>query len=64
LKYRDLIKLLESNGRRFDRMGKGGHMIYRHPTRVGPVVVAGGGKLNRDVPTGTENAILRQAGLK
>jgi predicted RNA binding protein YcfA (HicA-like mRNA interferase family) len=39
-------------------------MIYRHPTRQGPVVVAGGGKLNRDVPKGTENAIRRQAGLK
>ena len=28
------------------------------------IVVAGGGKLNREVPKGTENAILRQAGLK
>jgi len=28
------------------------------------VVVAGGGKLGYDVPKGTENAILRQAGLK
>jgi predicted RNA binding protein YcfA (HicA-like mRNA interferase family) len=39
-------------------------MIYRHPVRAGPIVVAGGGKLNRDVPKGTENAIRRQAGLK
>jgi predicted RNA binding protein YcfA (HicA-like mRNA interferase family) len=53
-----------ANGWRFDRMGKGDHMIFRHATRTGPVVVAGGGKLNRDVPTGTQNAILRQAGLK
>ncbi|MGD0139543.1 MAG: type II toxin-antitoxin system HicA family toxin [Tepidisphaeraceae bacterium] len=64
MKYREVIKLLEANGWRFDRMGRGGHMIYRHPTRQGPVVVAGGGKLNRDVPKGTENAIRRQAGLK
>jgi len=64
LKYRDLIKLLTANGWHFDRMGKGDHMIYRHRTRPGAVVVAGGGKLNRDVPRGTENAILRQAGLK
>jgi predicted RNA binding protein YcfA (HicA-like mRNA interferase family) len=64
LKYRDLIKLLEDNGWRFDRMGRGDHMIYRHPSRPGPIVVAGGGKLNRDVPRGTENAIKRQAGLK
>jgi predicted RNA binding protein YcfA (HicA-like mRNA interferase family) len=39
-------------------------MIYRHATRARPVVIAGGGKLNRDVPPGTANAILRQAGLK
>jgi predicted RNA binding protein YcfA (HicA-like mRNA interferase family) len=45
-------------------MGKGGHMIYRHAGRAGPIVVASGGKLNRDVPKGTQNAILRQAGLK
>jgi predicted RNA binding protein YcfA (HicA-like mRNA interferase family) len=44
-------------------MGKGDHMIYRHPARPGSIVVAGGGKMNRDVPTGL-NAILRQAGLK
>jgi predicted RNA binding protein YcfA (HicA-like mRNA interferase family) len=64
LKYRDLIKLLESSGWRFERMGRGDHMIYRHPIRPRPIVIAGGGKLNRDVPCGTENAILRQAGLK
>jgi len=64
LKYREVIKLLDANGWRFDRMGRGDHMIYRHPTRPGAVVVAGGGKLNRDVPKGTENAIRRQAGLK
>jgi len=64
VKYRELIKLLESAGWRLERMGKGDHIIYRHPDRSGPVVVAGGGKLNRDVPKGTQNAILRQAGLK
>jgi predicted RNA binding protein YcfA (HicA-like mRNA interferase family) len=64
VKYRDVIKLLESNGWYFQRMGRGDHMIYRHPTRPGSIVVAGGGKLNRDIPTGTLNSILRQAGLK
>ncbi len=44
LKYRDVIKLLEANGWRFERMGLGDHMIYRHPTRPGAVVVAGGGR--------------------
>jgi predicted RNA binding protein YcfA (HicA-like mRNA interferase family) len=62
--YRGLIKLLESNGWYFHRTGKGAHMIYRHQSRPGIIVVAHGGKLNREVPTGTQNAILRQAGLK
>ena len=62
--YRELIKLLESDGWYFHRTGKGAHMIYRHPTRPGSVVVAHGGKLSREIPTGTQNTILRQAGLK
>jgi predicted RNA binding protein YcfA (HicA-like mRNA interferase family) len=64
VKYREVIAQIEAVGWRFQRMGKGGHMIYRHPERTGSVVIAGGGKMNRDVPTGTLNAILRQAGLK
>ena len=64
MKYRELIAQIEAAGWRFHRMGKGDHMIYRHPARPGSIVVAGGGKMNRDVPTGTLNAILRQAGLK
>jgi predicted RNA binding protein YcfA (HicA-like mRNA interferase family) len=62
--YRELIKQIEAAGWYFYRTGKGAHMIYRHPTRSGSIVVAHGGKLGREVPTGTQNAILRQAGLK
>ena len=64
MKYRDLIAQIEAAGWRFHRMEKGDHMIYRHPSKAGSIVVAGGGKMNRDVPTETLNAILRQAGLK
>lgn len=64
MKYRDLVKLIEAHGWYFYRHGKGDHLIYRHPTRPGNVVVAGGGKMNQDVPTGTLNAVLRQAGVK
>jgi predicted RNA binding protein YcfA (HicA-like mRNA interferase family) len=64
LKCRDIIQQIEAAGWSFSRNGKGGHLIYKHPTRPGSIVVAGGGKLNRDVPTGTANAILRQAGIK
>jgi predicted RNA binding protein YcfA (HicA-like mRNA interferase family) len=62
--YRELIKTIEAAGWRFHRTGAGAHMIYRHPTRRASIVVAHGAKLARDVPTGTLNAILRQAGLK
>jgi predicted RNA binding protein YcfA (HicA-like mRNA interferase family) len=63
LKYRDLIKLIEANGWRLHHQ-TGSHMVFRHPTKPRPIVVAGGGKPSRDVPKGTEQAILRQAGLK
>jgi predicted RNA binding protein YcfA (HicA-like mRNA interferase family) len=39
-------------------------MQYRHPTKQGTVTISAGGKLSRDVPPGTLNSILKQAGLK
>ena len=39
-------------------------MQFGHPTRPGKVTVPGGGKLSREVPPGTLNSILKQAGLK
>jgi predicted RNA binding protein YcfA (HicA-like mRNA interferase family) len=62
--YRELLKKLEDDGWRLARTGKGSHQLYRHATKTGFVVVAHGGKLSRDIPTGTLNGILRQAGLK
>ena len=63
MKVREAIKLLEGDGWRLERQS-GSHRQYRHPTKPGTVTVAGGGKLNRDVPPGTLNSILKQAGLK
>jgi predicted RNA binding protein YcfA (HicA-like mRNA interferase family) len=63
MKYRDLIKRLEADGWRLDRV-EGSHMQYRHPQRPGTVTVSGGGKLSKDVPPGTLNSVLKQAGLK
>jgi predicted RNA binding protein YcfA (HicA-like mRNA interferase family) len=63
MKYRDLIKLIESAGWQLHH-SKGSHLIFRHSQRAGSIVIAGGGKISRDVPKGTEQAILRQAGLK
>lgn len=64
MKYKDLITMIGAAGWVYERMGKGGHMIFRHPDYPRTIVIAGGGKLNRDVPTGTANAIMRQAGIK
>jgi predicted RNA binding protein YcfA (HicA-like mRNA interferase family) len=63
MKYREVIKQIEADGWWLDRT-IGAHMQYRHPTKPGTVTVAGGGKLNRDVPPGTLNSIRKQAGLK
>ncbi|MGH7356523.1 MAG: type II toxin-antitoxin system HicA family toxin, partial [Candidatus Rokuibacteriota bacterium] len=39
-----------------------GHRQYKNPNKPGTVTVAG--KPSLEVPPGTQNAILRQAGLK
>jgi len=54
--------MIEKDGWRFDRQ-KGSHKVYIHPTKPGHVVVPDHGK-NADIKKGTENNILKQAGLK
>jgi predicted RNA binding protein YcfA (HicA-like mRNA interferase family) len=61
--YRQVIKRIEDDGWYRERTA-GSHLQYRHPTKPGTVTVPGGGKLSRDVPLGTLNSILKQAGLK
>ena len=63
MKYRDLVQQVEAAGWRLERT-IGSHMQFRHPTRPGTVTIAAGGKMGRDVPTGTKNSVLRQAGLR
>ena len=64
MKYRDIIKLLEADGWYRQRQ-EGSHIVFYHPTKKpGVVIVAAGGKLNRDVPAGTLGKIRRDAGLK
>ncbi|MBX3381145.1 MAG: type II toxin-antitoxin system HicA family toxin [Phycisphaeraceae bacterium] len=63
MKYRDVIALIEKDGWRLDRT-VGSHLQFRHATKPGTVTVSSGGKLARDVPIGTLNSILRQAGLR
>jgi predicted RNA binding protein YcfA (HicA-like mRNA interferase family) len=61
LKVGELIRLLEDDGWRLART-RGSHRQYRHAAKPGTVTVAG--KPSLDVPPGTLNAILKQAGLK
>ncbi|MFB3893430.1 MAG: type II toxin-antitoxin system HicA family toxin [Phycisphaerae bacterium] len=40
----------------------GGHRQFKHPTKPGRVTIPG--NLGRDVPIGTLNSVLKQAGLR
>ena len=61
MKAREVLRMLEQDGW-FEVPSKGGHRQLKHPTKRGRVTVAG--HLGRDVPPGTLNSILKQAGLK
>lgn len=61
LKVRDMIRKLEQDGWLLDRT-RGSHRQFKHQTKPGLVTVAG--KPNDDLARGTENSILKQAGLK
>jgi predicted RNA binding protein YcfA (HicA-like mRNA interferase family) len=61
MKVREVIKLLEERGWRLART-KGSYRQLKNPNRRGTVTVSG--KPNVDVPPGTLNSILKQAGLK
>ena len=61
VKVQDLLAMLQSDGW-FQVRQKGGHRQLRHPSEPGTVTVAG--KPSVDVPPGTLNSILKQAGLK
>jgi predicted RNA binding protein YcfA (HicA-like mRNA interferase family) len=61
MKVREVIKILENDGWYQVRM-RGSHRQFHHDTKPGTVTVAG--KSNIDMPPGTFNSILKQAGLK
>jgi predicted RNA binding protein YcfA (HicA-like mRNA interferase family) len=57
---KEAIKLLEANGWQLDSV-KGSHHQFKHPERKGKITIA----LHKgDIPPGTLNSILKQAGLK
>jgi predicted RNA binding protein YcfA (HicA-like mRNA interferase family) len=61
MKVRELIALIEADGWFKVRM-KGSHRQFHHPTKRGTVTISG--KASVDVPPGTLNSALKQAGLK
>jgi predicted RNA binding protein YcfA (HicA-like mRNA interferase family) len=61
MKVRQVIKVIDADGWFWVRT-KGDHRQYHHPSKPGTVTVAG--RFSDDVPPGTLNSILRQAGLK
>jgi predicted RNA binding protein YcfA (HicA-like mRNA interferase family) len=61
VKVRDLIRLVEKDGWHHART-TGSHRQYRHPVKRGTLTIAG--KPSSDVPIGTLNSILKQAGLQ
>ena len=60
-KVKELIEQLENDGW-FQVRQRGSHRQYHHPSKPGTVTVSG--KPNVEVPPGTLNSVLKQAGLK
>jgi predicted RNA binding protein YcfA (HicA-like mRNA interferase family) len=60
-KVQELIARLEADGW-YQVRHKGSHRQYHHKSKAGTVTVAG--KPSVEVPPGTLNSILKQAGLK
>ena len=61
MKVCDIIKQIETEGWFLVRT-KGSHRQFHHDEKSGTVTIAG--HLSTEVPPGTLNSILKQAGLK
>ncbi|MFW0860581.1 MAG: type II toxin-antitoxin system HicA family toxin [Dethiobacter sp.] len=62
MKVREILKLLDKDGwREIENRNRGSHIQLKHPTKKGRVTVP---THSGDIPPGTLNSILRQAGLK
>lgn len=59
---REVLKILHDDGwTEAENRTRGSHIQLQHPTKPGKVTVAFHGG---DIPKGTLNSIMRQAGLK
>jgi len=61
MKVKELIKILREDGW-YQARQRGSHRQFRHPVKSGTVTVSG--KPNVDMPPGTLNDSLKQAGLE
>ena len=61
MKVRDILRLLGDDGW-YLVATEGSHRQFKHPKKKGRVTVPG--KPGHELPIGTLNSILRQAGLK
>lgn len=61
MKVRDVVRLIENDGWYHVRT-RGSHRHFKHPTKPGLVTIAGHPGV--DMPKGTLNSVLKQAGLK
>ena len=61
MKVRDVIKLIEKDGWFLARI-RGSHRQFHHDLKAGTVTVSG--KESIEMPIGTLNSVLKQAGLK
>jgi predicted RNA binding protein YcfA (HicA-like mRNA interferase family) len=61
MKVRDIIKLLVQDGW-YLKQTRGSHRQYKHRVKPGRVTLPG--HPNDDLPPGTLNGIVKQAGLK
>ena len=61
MKVSDVLKLLRRDGW-YRIKSKSGHRQFKHPAKAGRVTVSG--KASDEMPPGTLNSVLKQAGLK
>jgi len=61
VKVREVIRLIERDGWFLVRT-VGSHRQFHHPTKPGTVTISG--NAGADMPKGTLNSVLKQAGLK
>jgi len=62
MKVRQVLKLLHQDGwREVESRTRGSHIQLKHPLKKGKVTVP---SHSGDIPPGTLNSVLKQAGLK